>query len=107
MSVFSLVQARDARKLIGKRYSLDSIALRMNCSVADVTAGLKMLRSHGRRVYASHYTTNRKPPNEEIRPSPEIIAIQQSRMMLRPQTVTALLMGDPLPGESALARRSV
>lgn len=37
----------------------------------------------------------------------EVEALQIRRLMLRPITVTALLCGDPLPGESALDRRSL
>lgn len=37
----------------------------------------------------------------------DVIAKREHRVMLRPRTTTALLCGDPLPGESALDRRCV
>lgn len=35
----------------------------------------------------------------------EVITRREHRVMLRPKTITALVFGDPLPGESALDRR--
>lgn len=45
-------------------------------------------------------------PTMEARPSPELLAHRERRVMLRPKSITAWVLNDPLPGESALDRRS-
>jgi hypothetical protein len=41
-----------------------------------------------------------------VAPPADVLRRREHRVMLRPTSLTALLCGDPLPGESALDRRS-
>ena len=58
--------------------------------------------------YAKTYQQKRREKYDKpLEIPPQVIEQKRHRVMLRHTEITALLMNDPLPGESALDRRPV
>lgn len=96
------------RKSLHQGTPLDDAAKSINKSPDEIAAGMKHWRKVMRQRNDAVGVNWRGTIFETERPTvpPEIVQLQTHRVMLRPKTITALICGDPLPGESALDRRS-
>lgn len=65
---------------------------------------VETLRAKAKAFNQANYSGFAHEVRAEQPPPPEVIARRDHRVMLRPRTITALICGDPLPGESALDR---
>lgn len=103
-------EALKARRLkVHKHYSIGRIAeiFEHKYKPWEIETGIRKLKEASQKHYEQLAGSTVGIVNREsFRPDAEVVATQQARLMLRPQTVTALLMGDPLPGESALEKRA-
>lgn len=90
-------QAEQARQLYGDGMRIRAISRKLGCgenAVADALFGAPV-----------PVTRSSIHPTQFVRIPDEAIAERDHRMTLEQQSLTALLMGDPLPGYSALDRR--
>ena len=96
---------RIARKMRRRGESLDAIsgAFNHHYSIREIEISLASKREYsGKPKGFSRYSD--APP---IVPPQEVVEHKERRLMLRHSSLTALLLGDPLPGESALDRKCV
>lgn len=95
---------RMARKMKNGGKPMHEIVAAFNgiYTAADITAALQERREYigGRALELSQELRVRT-----VEAPPEVIQRQQDRHLLRHTDITALICGDPLPGESALDRR--
>lgn len=97
-----------ARRLKSKKFTYQQISefFEGRHTPNEIEAALEKLQEKRRDRYQTwHSTTVGIVSHDTLKPTAEVLATQQARLMLRPKTITALVCGDPLPGESALDRR--
>lgn len=111
MSRLTDIHRRQARVLRSKAFGWDYIIEHFHGRYTreEVEQSLRELKEKGRRYYDNHYLRGKRVVPEvvvTIVPN-EVLEHRDQRVMLRPKSLTALVCGDPLPGESALDRKSV
>lgn len=100
--------ARVARRYMHAHWSPDRIVAVFDGRYTweEIVEGVKQLRAHNRKRYSEIYLSKKRIEYVKKTYIPEAVLAERDRRAREVhRDLTAMIMGDPLPGYSALERR--